>query len=333
MFVVLLLGCPPGPVEPPADAGLAEDAGQADAGSANAQALAAILSSRRVLWVGAHPDDEAYVAPLLYDVCVRRGAACTFLVLTDGGKGNCAIAGNPCGTKNAGGAPDGSVGAWRIGEMRASAAWFGAMLEVPLLEDTPSDNVLGAMQNWNQTYSNLPNDTDLTLITQKVADVLLASNADLIVTFDPRHGVYCHPDHRAVAVLALRAAILNGFDLTRVVMFEGAEPYGDGMTIVNRAWVPADARLFEYDAFVVGTWSARADVAALHASQFSPTTVAIYRAFPPQAQRLPLLQAARAITNGRFDPDPAYDAICATEQVWSGRGVCPLPDGGTRACW
>src|SRR5204863_829035 len=41
----------------------------------------------RILWIGAHPDDEILISPLLGFHCVERGAQCVLLVMTRGEAG------------------------------------------------------------------------------------------------------------------------------------------------------------------------------------------------------------------------------------------------------
>jgi LmbE family N-acetylglucosaminyl deacetylase len=46
----------------------------------------------RILWIGAHPDDEAFVAPLLGRSCAEKEESCSLLVMTRGEEGgNAAI--------------------------------------------------------------------------------------------------------------------------------------------------------------------------------------------------------------------------------------------------
>jgi len=78
---VSVIGCSSG--ESPAvdpDRGAAIDA----ATDGGADPLVEALAGKRVLWVGAHPDDESTVAPLLGEACRERGARCSFLVATRG---------------------------------------------------------------------------------------------------------------------------------------------------------------------------------------------------------------------------------------------------------
>ncbi len=304
---------------------------------ADASNLAAVLgmSPKSVLWVGAHPDDEGYVAPLLLDACNRQGAACTFLVVTDGGKGHCKLGPGACGTADNGGAPPGSVGAFRVAEMQSVAAsYHGTLLELAL-EDTASATVAGDAQNWNQTYSHLPNDTSVALIQQKFADVLTTVNPDVVLTFDPRHGVYCHPDHRAVGALTLSAAQQVAFDYRRVFLVENTEIYlGTDGGVHERAWVPGDSLLRAYDAASAGTWHARIDDYLVHKSQYLPSDLIGYSLVAPAEQTVSLLQLSTLVVGGMVPSNPAYDAICASENAWwDGHGVCPKGNDTTGPCF
>jgi len=292
-----------------------------------------LAGAPRVLWIGAHPDDEGYVGPLLEDLCVDRGADCGFVVITDGGKGNCRLDAATCGFKDAGGAPPGSLGALRLTEMQRSAAHFHGGTALLALEDTPSSTVLGAAQRWNQRLTGVANDTSVDRITEVLASVIRTAQPDLILTFDPRHGVYCHPDHRAAGALAIRAAVAAGIDLHRVLMVETTEPYLDAAGLPTvRPWVPADPSVAIYDSAAAGTWDGRLAVVAAHASQYAPSTVAALALFPAAAQRVALLAAADAAAGGAVAPD--YAAICASEDAhWNGRGVCARADGSTGPCW
>lgn len=53
-------------------------------GPAEAQRSRAVRPPVRLLWIGAHPDDEALVAPILGAACVERINDCAILVLTSG---------------------------------------------------------------------------------------------------------------------------------------------------------------------------------------------------------------------------------------------------------
>ena len=51
-----------------------------------------LANAKRIVWVGAHPDDETVAAPLLARLCLASGVTCTFLVFTKGEGGSCGLA-------------------------------------------------------------------------------------------------------------------------------------------------------------------------------------------------------------------------------------------------
>jgi LmbE family N-acetylglucosaminyl deacetylase len=54
------------------------------AGSAEAARMRAVHPPARLLWIGAHPDDEALIAPIFGTACVERGNDCVIVILTNG---------------------------------------------------------------------------------------------------------------------------------------------------------------------------------------------------------------------------------------------------------
>jgi LmbE family N-acetylglucosaminyl deacetylase len=308
-------------------------AAAAEASAGSVAALVAAAPMHQVLWIGAHPDDEFSVAPLFAELCHQAGVGCHLLVLTDGGKGNCLLGPGACGSSDRGGAGTGTVGAFRIAELARSAIYLNALLRATAFEDTGSSTVLGTMQNWDQTITHVPNDASFTQVQQLVAQTILDTRADIIITFDPRHGLYCHPDHRAAAVLAILAAKQVGFDLNRLLMTEGTPLYNDlGGRLTQRPWVPSDPSVVAYDASAAGTWGAVGAVMTAHRSQFLPAAVSAVDAAPAATQKVFLAAAGRALVDGQFPATP-YDAICASEAVWDGRGVCVNALGQLGPCW
>ncbi len=52
-----------------------------------------IFAFKKLLWIGAHPDDEIPSASLLKDFCGRPGNSCTLLSFTEGEAGQCKLSG------------------------------------------------------------------------------------------------------------------------------------------------------------------------------------------------------------------------------------------------
>lgn len=285
---------------------------------------------QNLLWIGAHPDDETFAMPLMADLCLRHGARCHFLVLTDGGKGNCQLAPERCGYQDAGGAPPGSLGEQRLAEHAAVAAAVGATVRAPALEDSSSTTIAGALARWEAQLGGTTPQT-LERARQEVRAAIAASSADVILTFDPRHGIYCHPDHRAASLLAILAATDAGFDPDRVLMLENTSPYlSTTGEITMRAWVPEDPALLTYDAHAAGTWRAITDTLSLYPSQFRPDQVQLLAQMQVAARKASFLPLSAALVDGQFAPS-AYDRLCT--DPWNGRGTCPRADGSLGPCW
>jgi LmbE family N-acetylglucosaminyl deacetylase len=140
------------------------------------------------MWIGAHPDDEAIAAPLLARWCRDSRARCSFLVATRGEKGPCLL---PAGCL-----PD--LATVRSAEAAASAELFGADLILLSLAD-------GGGAEAPPWAPGTPRGADL---AATLAAFIRAEAPEIVLTFDPRHGATCHPDHRAVGDLALEAVSL-----------------------------------------------------------------------------------------------------------------------------
>ncbi len=221
---------------------------------------------RSVLWVGAHPDDEVIAAPLLGRLCVEEGLTCTFLVMTRGEAGQCRLP-NGCH-------PD--LGSVRAAEMRRSARLFDARL----IQWTLADGA-GAT-GWANASGGFS-----TLLSQ-ISSVVQEVDPDVVLTFDPRHGSTCHPDHRAAGDLVLQAVsqvsrrptvyLLETIVTGSTVPFTIS--YAPGATPAQGA--------FGFDAnqnlpfLRQAAWQFTVLAAQSHPSQFVPSAVRGLSKFPPQ---------------------------------------------------
>ena len=141
-----------------------------------------------ILWIAAHPDDEAVAAPLLAKWCLDGAARCGFLVLTRGEAGACLLH-NGC-------PPD--VASTRSSEAAAASELFRA------------DSILLRYPDGGGLHPPLwnPMSGDRPPITARIAAHIEAFGPEVILTFDPRHGTTCHPDHRETGRLVLEAVQL-----------------------------------------------------------------------------------------------------------------------------
>src|SRR6185369_9056626 len=129
----------------------------------------------RILWIGAHPDDEIVIAPLLGRECVERGAQCALLVMTAG---------------EAGAAP-----AVRAAEMQRAAGLFRASLTQWTFADVMGD----VDAAWAAATGGRE------ALVARLAAEIRAVAPEAVYTFDPRHGTTCHPAHRALGQLVIDA--------------------------------------------------------------------------------------------------------------------------------
>lgn len=133
-------------------------------------------STRTLVAIFAHPDDETIVAPALARTA-RDGARVYVVVATDGRLGASKHAGIPAGD---------SLATVRAGEARCSAAALGA--QPPVLLGFP-DNGLAVLSPW-------PGEP-LDRLARRIDSTLRALKPDVVLTWGPDGG-YGHQDHRLV---------------------------------------------------------------------------------------------------------------------------------------
>ena len=211
-------------------------------------------ATARILWIGAHPDDESLIAPLLGTACAERGAQCSLLVLTRGEHGPCAL-------------PEGcaDLGAIRAAEMSAAANLLHASLTLWSHADV--------MENVRDTWP--------ASIVDDVAAEVARFAPTVVITFDPRHGSSCHPAHRAAAELTIEA--LARFDDPPPLLF--VETVNRDLSLENAT--PGAPGLRTHD----GAWHYLLDDLAAHRSQFTDEQRATIAATPHERQRVWLLDA------------------------------------------
>ncbi len=207
----------------------------------------------RILWIGAHPDDEVLIAPLIGPRCTS-GTRCSLLVMTRGERGVCLLPAG-CG---------GDLGTIRSTEMDLAAAIFGAHLTLWSFADVSTDVVA----SWSAEAG------EHDALIDRIRGVIAAENPTVIYTFDPNHGSTCHPAHRAVGELVLEAATV------RVVLLETSVDAGPD-TFAFHAAAP-DAEEFNAEA----SWEFLVRDVEAHPSQFSPAQIESLRNAPAEQRRV-----------------------------------------------
>ena len=232
---------------------------------------------KSVLWIGAHPDDEAVAAPLLALWCREQHARCAFLVLTRGEAGAC--------LRSDGCLPD--IASVRSSEVGAASQYFGAdsiLLTLP-------DGGGSAPPGWQ--FTGAPSET-----IETISKYIQAVRPELILTFDPRHGTTCHPDHRAVGSLVLEAVKLLPNPL-EVYLLESRVTYVADPFAVHFSTAQANAERFDANVTLVSirgpAWNAVLDDMQRHQSQFDGRWLSAVQNVSPSERAVFLAPAAVAL--------------------------------------
>jgi len=204
----------------------------------------------RILWIGAHPDDEAYVAPLLGTSCVEGTGRCSLLVMTRGeGAGDPVI---------------------RAGEMERAAALFRAHLDLWTLSDAGADvDAIWSAESGGHDA-----------LVARIESIINSEKPTVVYTFDPNHGSTCHPAHRAVGVLVTEAIERSGSAAPRLLLVETTVDFLSDDFVFHSATPDA----IGIDA--TQTWHYLVDDVATHASQFTTRQIAALRNTPAGQRRV-----------------------------------------------
>ena len=176
-----------------------------------------IAAGARILTVNAHPDDETLVSPLLVRACIERGNACRFAVLTRGEGGNCSL-GQGC-------APD--LGTVRTAEMERVADAYGAELIWAGLKNFPLPDEDSAA--WRRKV--LDHWTEQIDPVAWIQNQIALFRPDLVLSVDPSHGFYGHPEHKLTGQLVEEA-------ISTMTYPTGVAPPAL-YVVLNRYWITA----------------------------------------------------------------------------------------------
>lgn len=243
-------------------------------------------SPASVLWIAAHPDDEAVVAPLLARWCLDERARCGLLVLTRGETGTCVL-------------PDGclpDVASTRSSEAGAASELFRA--DSILLRYSDGGGL--RPPEWDHVQGDqLPP-------AARIARHIEAFRPELVLTFDPRHGTTCHPDHRETGRLVLEAVRLLGTKPMVYLLETYLTFAGDGGSPRFAAALPEASRFDATQLLRSGeeAWAAVSWDMDRHRSQFPPQLIdAVGKV--PRDQRAVFIAPADSVMEYAVAPCPA----------------------------
>lgn len=261
-----------------------------DRAAPGGDALAAIPPGT-VLWVGAHPDDEVLLAPLLGELCGEGKHRCALVVATRGENGAYRLPG--------GCHPD--LATVRTAEMRAAAQLFGARLLQGSLPDVFGPDPAAVRRAWADAAGGEDQ------LLDRLAGAIDGVAPRTIISFDPRHGTTCHNAHRALGRLVLRAVARLSQPAPEVFLLESRVRIApEGTSIRFSAAAPGDPELLRFDGNTPlrpgpGTaWDYLLDDARRQPSQFEAAFLSSLLAVPPTHREVYLLPAAALAT----DPSP-----------------------------
>jgi LmbE family N-acetylglucosaminyl deacetylase len=201
------------------------------------EALARVVAARRILFVGAHPDDPDAFAAGSVARWTASGALVRYLVVTSGDKG----------VPNEEIAHPHRFMETRESEQRASAAYLGV------------EEVVYLRQTDGEVFDTLE-------LRGQIVREIRRMKADLVITHDPlTRMLRQHPDHRAVGFATLAAV----FPACRLASFfpehaqAGLEPHSVHMLLLAGGDEP---NLF---IDIADTFEHKLEALQLHRSQFS----------------------------------------------------------------
>jgi LmbE family N-acetylglucosaminyl deacetylase len=222
---------------------------------------------KSVLWIGAHPDDEVFVSPLLGHLCLDEHLKCSLLVATRGEGGHCLL---PDGCR-----PD--LATVRSAEMAKAAKLLKAHLTLWDLAD-------GSAAAWDTASGGHE------ALLADLAAHIAATQADLVLTFDPRHGSTCHPDHRAIGRLVVEAVAQAANRPSLYFVETRLEERESPFTVAFPTAAPAKAGAFAFDANLLlastqqPAWQILLQDLAAHPSQFDARLRRAVRAVGPRGR-------------------------------------------------
>jgi LmbE family N-acetylglucosaminyl deacetylase len=206
--------------------------------------------AKTLLAVFAHPDDEAFVGPLLSHYA-RLGVRVRLAIVTEGAKGASPRLGVPAGPVMA---------RLRAEEARCSCRALG--IEPPLQLGF-EDGGLGKPSD--------PPDAYLKQLVQRIRDLLAEVRPEAVVTWGPEGG-YGHPDHRLVGAVVTEVVQSGADGAPSRLLYPGTP--ADHARSADPRWAVVDPRFLTVRVPYDDTdLSATRRAFACHQSQFAPDAI------------------------------------------------------------
>ena len=153
------------------------------------------LAGMSILYVGAHPDDEWGVSPLLAEACIDGGAKCHFVVASEAKSYGCLLTIKLADPEK--------CSKIRRKEMLRSAKLFCAKAEfygwADLFYAFNNAGLDRTLKEWADQVGGRD------ALVDRFEKTLREQGPQIVFTLDPRHGSTCHSSHRATALLLVEA--------------------------------------------------------------------------------------------------------------------------------
>ncbi len=255
------------------------------------------LAGKTLLFVGAHPDDEQAANAFMAEACLFNGASCHYAVVSEARSYGCYLT---LGVTDPAACSD-----LRREEMHASAALTNGTVSFFGWDDLfYAHNNAGLDRNIDAWAAKQGGRGAL---VARFAAEIGAVKPDIVFSLDPRHGVTCNPNHRAVSILLMEAISSLAAPARPELWFENDFMFMEQMSEAERAlysekagyaWPADDPPLVWYDGNRLlpngrTPFDYVADTLKAHASQYPGIADGSEDPLPPaEARRVPLVRAA-----------------------------------------
>jgi len=255
------------------------------------------LAGKTLLFVGAHPDDEQAANAFMAEACLFNGATCHYAVVSEARSYGCYL--------TLGMTDPFACSQLRRDEMLASAALTNGSVTFFGWDDLfYAHNNAGLDRNIDAWAAKLGGREAL---VARFAAELETVKPDIVFSLDPRHGVTCNPNHRAVSLLLAEAISALPAPARPELWFENDFMFPEQMSGEERAlytdkagyaWPADDPPLVWYDGnrpLPNGRtpFDYVADTLKAHASQYPGVADGSEDPLPPvEARRVPMVRAS-----------------------------------------
>ena len=154
--------------------------------------LTDVRGGASIIFIGAHPDDDILIGPLLVRACRDYGNRCVIVSLSKGERG--CKPGWPCGKE---------LATVRAREYEIFAALMGAQAIIADYEDSAE----GGRYSPGSPDKVIDNWTRQGDVRGFVSSVIADHDPDIVITLEPTNGMTGHPDHKAVSVLVTEVVL------------------------------------------------------------------------------------------------------------------------------